>query len=72
MYAAQMITLALALFANTGLVLILSSANFYGSSKEWYVFPYIGNGQYSDYKNEWYLTVGKQIVLTMVINSFSP
>ena len=44
MYAAQMITLAIALFANTGFVLILSSANFYGEKRDWDYFPFIGNG----------------------------
>ena len=70
LFGAQMITLALSLFAHTGLVLLLASANFEGTPLFW--IPNINNGQYTDYQNEWYLTVGKQIVVTMMINSITP
>ena len=65
-----MVTLATSLFANTGLVLLLASADFKGTPLSW--IPLFSNGQYSDYQNEWYLTVGRQIVVTMIINSFTP
>jgi hypothetical protein len=42
LYGAQMFTLTGSLFANTGLVLLLASANFEGTPFSW--FPFFNNG----------------------------
>lgn len=50
---------------NTGLVLLAVNAAF--PKARW-----IGSGKYIDFVPDWYPSVGSQIVVTMIINVFSP
>ena len=55
-------------FVNTGLMLTIASADLGFSPLRF--FPI--NNLYSDFSRDWYLDVGKQVVMTMGINSFMP
>ena len=58
-----------ALFFNTGLLLILSNANLSDIS------PWLGNlfgNTHYDYSVNWYASVGAYLVSTMNLNAFMP
>lgn len=58
-----------ALFFNTGILLLLTNANFSDVS------PFLGkifSGTYYDYSPQWYAMVGSVLVSTMNLNAFMP
>jgi len=59
----------IALFFNTGILLILTSANLSDVSS-W--LGGIFSGQFYDYSPQWYATVGSTLVSTMLLNAFMP
>ncbi|GLD95046.1 hypothetical protein PINS_up003671 [Pythium insidiosum] len=66
----------LAQFFNTALLLIIINANldyFFDSPESISLdsFPIL-NGKYSDFSPSWYMDVGVSLILTMIINTFSP
>ncbi|KAJ0404203.1 hypothetical protein P43SY_002046 [Pythium insidiosum] len=66
----------LAQFFNTALLLIIINANldyFFDDPEALSLdsFPIL-NGKYSDFSPGWYMDVGVSLILTMIINTFSP
>ena len=63
-----MVNVFMAQFVNTGILLLLTTANFEGT-----VLSFIPiNKNYSDFTAEWYVVTGKALVNTMTISAFMP
>jgi len=58
-----------ALFFNTGILLLLTNANLSDVSS-W--LSSVFSGTYYDYSPQWYATVGSTLVSTMLLNAFMP
>lgn len=58
-----------ALFFNTGILLLLTNANVADVS-DW--LSGVFSGRYYDYSPQWYATVGSVLVSTMYLNAFMP
>ena len=59
----------IALFFNTGILLVLSEANLSDVSD---IASVIFDDTFYDYSPQWYATIGKTLVTTMLINAFMP
>jgi hypothetical protein len=55
-----------ATYFNTAILILLTNANTEDTILEWLPF----NGAYTDLDKNWYLQVGKGLILTMLINAF--
>jgi hypothetical protein len=60
----------MALFMNTGIVILIANANL-GEDSASFVNN-LFNGSYDDYNNYWYSDVGIKITYSMLISSVSP
>ena len=57
-------------YMNTGILLMLSNADFQNTSLS-SILGFISN-KYDDFTHDWYMEVGPQIVLTMIIDAVMP
>ena len=63
-----MVNVFVAQFINTGILLLLTTANFQGT-----VLAFIPiRNNYSDFTSEWYIVTGKSLVMAMIVNAFMP
>jgi len=68
---AIMISVFIAQFFNTGLMLTLVNANFRDNSSDPDV-SYWFSGSYTDFNEAWYATIGATLIKTMIISTFMP
>lgn len=62
----------LATFVNTGIVGLLANADLYHEKILFWLLPFLTHGQYSDIDRDWYVTIGPQMVQTMIIMAAFP
>ena len=66
------LTIFIAQFTNTAVLLTLKNFNFVEIFGEGSWISKVFNGPDTDFNTHWYTTVGLAIVMTMIINSMAP
>lgn len=68
--AAIMVTVYVATFFNTGILLLLADANT-NQVKSLAWFPFL-NGPFPDLTEDWYIVIAPSLILTMFLNAITP